>query len=512
MSHLRIFFTIVILFILNNIYARQSSSDKQQRIKTLIVFLDGLRPDYITPEQMPNLYAFKQTAAYGKKHHSVFPTVTRVNASSYATGCYPKSHGILGNAVFFPSVNKTQSLNTGLLTDMQKVMQAEQGQLLTAASIGELLAKAGEKMFVFSSGSTGQAFLQNHTISGGAIINTDTILPAAMQESVWNAIGKAPVDMPDNRARHSWVTDALFTFGFAENGPLVSAIWYSDPDGAAHDHGMGSAEAVESIKVVDEQFGRILKYLKDNSLEQFCNIIISSDHGFVTYAGKENLIDFLIQQKFKRDKTSDDIVVAEGAIYVKDHNPQTIDAIVKSLQQQEWVGAIFTKGKKTGDMKGVVPGTLSFEAVHWNHPTRSGDILVDKNWNNSINDKGYEGASFSKGVAGHGSISPYEIHIALIASGPSFKKGFESDIPTSNIDIVPTILYIYNISGYKKMDGRVMTELLSNNKAALPKSIHSSVNTETKINGATYRLLLDRTTVGKNTYINFAKTERMRSN
>ncbi|MFT4017629.1 MAG: alkaline phosphatase family protein [Agriterribacter sp.] len=506
MNSIKILFAIGLLFFSNSIFAQQSTNTLH-KLKTLIVFFDGLRPDYITPGQMPNLYAFKQTAAYGKKHHSVFPTVTRVNASSYATGSYPKSHGILGNAVYFPSVNKTQSLNTGSVTDMKKAMDAEHGQLLTAVSVGELLAKAGEKMMVFSSGSTGQAFLQNHTISGGAIINTDTILPAAMQQAVWNAIGKAPADMPDNRARHAWVTDALFHFGFADNGPLVSAIWYSDPDGAAHEHGMGSPEAVESIKVVDEQFGRIINYLTEHDLLSIYNIIISADHGFVTYTGKESLTDFLIQQKFKKDKSSDDIIVAEGAIYVKDHNPKTIEAVVKSLQQQEWVGAIFTKGKKNGDMKGTVPGTLSFEAVHWNHPTRSGDILVDKNWNDNKNDKGYAGTGFSKGVAGHGSISPYEVHIALIVSGPSFKKNYESNIPTSNVDIVPTLLFIHNIDGYEKMDGRVMEELLSGIRK-LPKPITDVITTETKIDNLHYKLSLHSTKVGKNVYVDYAKVER----
>ena len=41
------------------------------QVKTLIVFFDGLRPDYITEAQMPNLFAFKQSAALGKQHHSV---------------------------------------------------------------------------------------------------------------------------------------------------------------------------------------------------------------------------------------------------------------------------------------------------------------------------------------------------------------------------------------------------------------------------------------------------------
>src|SRR6185503_1533124 len=81
-------------------------------LRTLIVFFDGLRPDYITPQGMPNVYAFSKTGCYGKQHHSVFPTVTRVNASSYSTGSYPGTHGLMGNTVYFPQVDSRKGLNT----------------------------------------------------------------------------------------------------------------------------------------------------------------------------------------------------------------------------------------------------------------------------------------------------------------------------------------------------------------------------------------------------------------
>jgi predicted AlkP superfamily pyrophosphatase or phosphodiesterase len=513
MYKLKALFTLPFSLLISYVFAEQSAdtipSLHHHRLRTLIVFFDGLRSDYITEENMPNLFAFKQQGIYGTQHHSVFPTVTRVNASSYATGSYPATHGIMGNSVYFPSVNKIKGLNTSAVTNLINISDAENGHLLTAPSLGELLAKGGERMMVFSSGSTGQAFLQNHTISGGMIVNTDTILPASMQNTVWQAIGKAPAEEPDNKPRHQWVTDALIQFGFAENGPLVSAIWYSDPDGAAHEHGIGSFEAVQSVKNVDEQFGRILKYLEDKDLLPYYNIIVSADHGFVTYAGKEDLTHFLIQQQLKSNETSEDVVIADGAIYVKDHDPKQIALIVQSLQQQEWIGAIFTKGRKKSDLKGSIAGTLSFESIHWNHKERAGDILVDVNWNDNKNDKGFAGTSFSRGVAGHGSISPYETHIALIASGPSFKKNSESDLPTSNVDIVPTILFIHHIGGYEKMDGRVLTELLSGNKTVPIKPIVVTTTTETKVNDIVYKLSLNRTIFGKYQYINFAKAVRV---
>jgi len=38
--------------------ANAQGQSKPKELKTIIVFFDGLRPDYITPEAMPNLYEF----------------------------------------------------------------------------------------------------------------------------------------------------------------------------------------------------------------------------------------------------------------------------------------------------------------------------------------------------------------------------------------------------------------------------------------------------------------------
>lgn len=503
-------FLIAVIVIVSCGSLQSQTNSNTGRPRTLLVFFDGLRPDYITPGLMPNLFAFKQTAACGKKHHSVFPTVTRVNAASYATGSYPAMHGLMANSVYFPAVNPVSSLSTGDAQNLKNIDSSENGKLLLTPSIGEILAGAGEKMAVFSSGSTGQAFLQNHTVSGGFIINPDMILPATFKEDVVAALGYPPAEQDDNSARHVWVTDALLHYGVNKNGPLVCAIWYSDPDGAAHEHGIGSPEAIRSLKTVDAQFGRIIAFLDQQKIRDIYNIIISADHGFVTHVGKQGLASFLIAQHLKKDKASDDVVVADGAIYVKDHDQDVIKKIVSALQQQEWAGAIFTRGAKPGDMKGAIPGTLSFESIHWDNSRRAGDILVDVNWNDNKNDKGYAGTSFAGGVAGHGSISPYEIHIALLASGPSFKKHYESNIPTSNIDIMPTILHIYKLPQPATMEGRVMNELLAGNDHPLPKVSIQTITSETKKDGIIYKLSLQRSMTGNRFYVDFCKTVRVK--
>ncbi|MCJ8211330.1 alkaline phosphatase family protein [Mucilaginibacter sp. RS28] len=489
-----------------NSYAQ--SGNKETR--TLIVFFDGLRPDYITPEAMPNLYTFREHGAYGKQHHSVYPTVTRVNSSAYSTGSYPAKTGLMGNTVYFPEVDSLKGLNTGEVEDLRRINQATNGKLLTTVSLGELLQAGGKRMMVFSSGSTGQAFLQNHTVSGGGIINPSMILPESMKDEVIKAVGPISPHAKPNAAQHKWVADALIKLGLAPGGPAVSAIWFSDPDGTAHADGIGAESSMASIKAVDEQFGRIIQYLKDSHQEGIYNILVSTDHGFVTHAGKQNLMSLMIGKGLKKSTNSDDVIIAEGAIYVKDHDKTVIEKIVKTLQAQQLIGPVFTKGGKPGDLKGWVPGTLSFEAIHWNHPTRSADILVDEDWNDDKNEKGYAGTSFSGGVAGHGGFSPYEVHIALMAAGPAFKKGYASELPTSNVDIAPTVLHLQGLAVPQQMDGRVVYELM-NEKTKLPatsKVKTDTVEATTATSSGTYTVMIHRTFLGRYIYIDYAKAKR----
>jgi predicted AlkP superfamily pyrophosphatase or phosphodiesterase len=483
--------SLLAFFLSENISAQES----QQRV--IILMFDGLRPDYITAELMPNLYAFKKANSYGNHNHSVYPTVTRVNSASYATGSYPAHHGLMGNTVYFPQVDKVKGLNTGDAKELMRADEATNHHLLTAISLGEILAAKSERLVVFSSGSTGQAFLQNHKVNNGAIINPELILPESMKEEVLSTLGTPPAYAKPNEGRHKWMMDAFMKYGLTEKGPLVSAIWFSDPDGTAHAEGIGSPLAIQSLKVVDYHFGRILDSIKAKGF--------STDHGFVTHVGSENLIDFLIKNGIKAGKESDDIVIAEGALYVKDHNPGKIKEVVKLLQQQEWVGPIFTRAAKETSLKGWVEGTLSFDAIHWNHPERAADILVDENWSDSTNKFGYKGVSWSRGVAGHGGFSSYEVHIPLIAGGPAFKKGFVSELPTSNVDIVPTVLTLLGIQPLAAMDGRVLSEMFTKSSSQLPKARIETTTVKVPVANGFYILSIERSILGKHQYVNYTK-------
>ena len=149
----------------------------------LLIVLDGLRPDYVTPELMPNLHALGARGVVFTAHHAVYPTVTRVNAASIATGAYPETHGLMGNAVFFPAIDATRFLSTGERENLLRIEEAEDGRLLTAPTLGERLQGAGMRLLVASAGSSGSSYLLNHTLAGCGVIHYEYALPETLGQA-----------------------------------------------------------------------------------------------------------------------------------------------------------------------------------------------------------------------------------------------------------------------------------------------------------------------------------------
>src|SRR5580765_3150117 len=219
---------IALILVLGWVPQSQSPPASTSR-KQLLVIFDGLRPDYVTPEVMPNLYAFGQRGIVFTRHHSVFPTVTRVNTSSISTGSYPERHGLLGNSVFFPQVDATRFLDTSDRTQMVRVNTATNGNLLLATTMGEALQSAGKKLLVVSAGSTGSSFLLNHKVSGGAILHMEYALPESLNQVVADQLGPLAKDAPSDVLNRRAV-DLFFKVGLPRVDPAVTVLWFTDPD------------------------------------------------------------------------------------------------------------------------------------------------------------------------------------------------------------------------------------------------------------------------------------------
>jgi arylsulfatase A-like enzyme len=475
----------------------------------LVIVVDGLRPDYVTPALMPRLVRLGQRGIVFNAHHAVFPTVTRVNASSIATGTYPETHGLLGNTVYVPSVNATRGLDTGSRANLEAIARAE-GRLFTAPSLGEILQQAGKKIFACGSGTSGAAFLLNHTVANGAIVHHEFTRPPAFAARVLEKLGPPPPHALPNAAQNRRAVDAYLTLGLEELHPDVTLMWISDPDTTAHTRGIGAPATREALTLVDAEIGRIEDTLQARGLLARTNLIVTSDHGFSTHTGAlklEALVDPFVHTM---PDGSRDIVVSEGAIYLRGgpgvNVAARVAAIVAALQRRPEVGAIFTRPTGRGGAEGTVPGTLSFDVARWNH-ARSGDILVSANWSRDTNDAGYEGKTTQSGTAGHGTSSPYDIHNPLIAAGPDVREHAVSDVPTGNVDLAPTVLRLLGLPVPDTMTGRVIEEALRDGPPL--SSVQVGHVTETvKTADASYELTAHISIAAGRRYLDFTDVTR----
>jgi len=423
----------------------------------LLLVLDGLRPDYVTADLMPNLHALGQRGVVFTHHHAVYPTVTRVNASSMSTGAYPERHGILGNSVFFPRVDATRFLDTAQRADLERIQADQDGVLLTATTLGEVLQANGKTMLAVGAGTTGAAFLLNHRVSGGAIIHTEYALPEQLHARVIAELGPPPPQAHPNDRRNRRAVEAFLKIGIPTVKPSVSAIWMSDPDTTAHALGMGHPTTVEALRRLDREIKNIQDGLAAAGLLDRYNIWVTSDHGFATYTGGADVGGVLKGLSGTPGAGPPRVVNGGNTIYVRDGNRPMMSQIVRALQKTAGIGAIFTRAATAGSLSGWAEGTLSFDAARWGH-ARSGDILYSPDWTHDTNVYGVAGTSASNGVAGHGSSSPFEIHSTLIAAGPDIKQGVTISVPSGNVDFAPTFLRALGITIPPTMQGRPLHE------------------------------------------------------
>ena len=425
----------------------------------LLLVLDGLRPDYVTKDVMPNLHALAQHGVTFTNHHAVYPTVTRVNASSISTGAYPERHGILGNSVFFPRVDANRFLDTGQRSDLERIQHDQDGVLLTAATLGETLRANGRKMLAVGAGTSGAVFLLNHTVSGGAILHTDYALPAPLHQRMLAELGPPPAAGHPNDARNSRAVTAFLRIGLPSVDPAVTVMWLSDPDTTAHALGMGHPTTIEALRRLDREVLNVQDGLRSAGLFDLYNIWVTSDHGFATYTGAPDVRGLLAPFAGVLSDGSPRIVHGETAIYVRDGDRQIVRQIVRALQSTPGIGAIFTQPDRRGSLVGSVEGTLSFEVARGGH-ARTGDVLYSPDWTDGVNAYGIAGTSASNGVAGHGSSSPFEIHNTLIAAGPDIKQAATVSIPSGNVDFAPTFLQLLGLPVPSSMQGRPLVEAL----------------------------------------------------
>ena len=448
-----------------------------------IFVVDGLRPDSINERDTPTIARLRREGAEYINSHSVFPTVTRLNAATLATGTYPMHHGIVANSMFVRGVNDRAPFDTGDYSQLLK-LEAATGRAITTDTLSEILQRNGRRLVTLSSGSTGNGYLLNPAgrHGSGVVIHGlfDRGITAAYPKDVSDVVleryGAPPPD-PDDLGQMEWTDNVLREYVLPELRPDVVIDWLGPLDSTQHAHGVGSPEAKDALRHIDASIARTIAKIEALGRLSRTTILITSDHGFSHHNESVDLVGHLVASGLKADRTSTDLVVASQSqslfFYVQpvegDLLLAKVEALVRFLQREPSIDVIFTRGGSGG--QGTVSGTFSFDVIGAGHSSRAPDVIASLTWNSDTNPFGVAGVDTVNGpttgplsgaASGHGGLNPWVVRNTFVAWGDAVQSPRRFDAPMSLADVTPTVLTFFGIKTPNGPGrGRVLDELIA---------------------------------------------------
>jgi arylsulfatase A-like enzyme len=293
----------------------------------VILFVaDGLRSAAVTPQSAPALAAVRDEGVNFQNSHSVYPTVTTVNASALATGHLPGDTGDFGNKLYIGSEPFGFPVN-GVVAPMEDeetlgmMNQRFGGNYLGETSLLEAARAKGWSTAAI--GKLGPIAIQDVVARGGEtiVIDDDTglkdpgfrglPLPADIVAEMkaqgiampapdrglnqWPGAYNLPGVKVANRDQQDWfvavATKVVLPRFKAAGKPFALVFWSRDPDGTQHNQGdslnqltpgINGPTSLAAVRNASDDLQALRDALKALGLDQTTDIVVVADHGFST--------------------------------------------------------------------------------------------------------------------------------------------------------------------------------------------------------------------------------------
>jgi arylsulfatase A-like enzyme len=453
----------------------EASPIPQSNRHVVILVWDGMRPDFISESNTPALWKFAREGVTFRNHHSVYPTMTDVNGSAIATGAYPNKNGLLANQEYRSRIDSKKPYETAALDVIRKGDATSNGKYLLVPTVAEAVRASGRTVAI--AGTKSVAFLHDRSAEwtsavsqkNGLVRFAAAPMPPSLRDQMLQLLGPLLIESTDTSdARNAYATRALTEILWRDGVPAYSLLWLSDPDLTQHEHSPGAEPSIAAIRSSDRNLANVLEALSKKNVRDQTDVFIVSDHGFSTIERAINFPEtvraagFEAFAAFEETSKPGQIMVVENAgsilFYIIEHDRKVAARLVEWLQRSDFAGVIFSREKFNG--------TFPLDAVRAN-VTEAPDVIVALRWNPKANQFGIPGhiitdATRKAGQGSHATLSEYDVHNTLIAGGPHFRRGFESKLPSGNIDLAPTILHILGLNpASRKFDGRILSEALA---------------------------------------------------
>ena len=337
----------------------------------ILVSIDGLRPDYISPENTPHIADLATQGVHAKYMEPVFPSKTFPNHYSIITGLYPANHGIINNSMY------DSTLGYFRLSDREVISKSGWW--------------GGEPLWI--------------TVQKHGYTSATYFWPGSDTDSIQGLQPTFRMEYDDD-LEHSIRIDSVMAAVMRHPRPALITTYFSVVDTEGHRSGPKSEKTQDAMKDVDEHIGMLITRLKEEGVYDDINLVILGDHGMAeTSKERVEIVDEYINL--------DDVYMIGGLDALAFFN------LKDSTQSDSLLGAL----ERMEHVRWYTSDNLP-ERYRYTNNERIPDIIgvADEGWQMASRERyDYNPDYYSGGTHGYDPILP-SMHTAFMAHGPRFKQ------------------------------------------------------------------------------------------
>lgn len=389
--------------------ARLAASEVRAPV-TILVSIDGFRPDYLERGVTPRLSALAAGGVSAAMRPS-FPSKTFPNHWTLVTGLVPDHHGITANSLEDP---------------------ARPGETFTMASDDPFWWKAAEPLWVTAERAgipTATMFWPGSNVAWGG--TRDPARPrdtsGGTRPRDWQQFNQAVSDRQRVDAVIDWMRRPAAT------RPRFVTLYFDEVDTAGHEYGPADQRTLAAVAAADASIGRLVDDLA--ALGQPANLVIVADHGMAPIAPERRIaIDSIVP-------ATDARVIESGPYATFAPLPGRDAAVARALLRPHphmtcWRKEALPPRFRYGH-NSRVPAFLCLA-----EDGAAGGWILAKSATDEATDRG---------AHGYDNDSP-DMRALFIANGPAFAAG--KRLPTfDNTDVAPLLRDLLALPGGVALDG-----------------------------------------------------------
>ncbi len=345
------------------------ASDEEPRT-VILISIDGLRADYLTRENTPNLLELADQGVWAEYLEPVFPSKTFPNHYSIITGLYPANHGIINNSMHDPDLGFFR------LSDREVISKSSWW--------------GGEPLWI-----TVQK--HGHTSATYFWPGSDADSIQGFQPTYWMEYNHS---LP-----HTARIDSAMAAATRTPRPALITTYFSIVDTQGHRYGPESDEIRSALREVDSHIGELVARLQEAQLYENINLVVLGDHGMATTSKDHvEIVDNYINPEDVWVISLD----AMGFLNVKDSTK--LDNLLDQLNQiphARWFTSESAPVEWHYHNNERIPDLIGIADVGW-------QMATQRNYDRNPD-------FYSGGNHGYDPKHP-TMHSAFIARGPQFKQ------------------------------------------------------------------------------------------